>query len=140
MKDILGKALLDYYSGNADTDIITETNISEEDNLPLAYLFRNYSEMPLIEQKALELAKGRVLDVGCGSGRTMRELSKRMERNYGTELHISGIDKDESILPKKRHKQVWGKVDVHYFPLSLEESTFVDQDLVYSSYNTIGMV
>ena len=68
MKDILGTALLDYYHGNYTEDIITETNISEEDVLALPYLFRSYSEMPLIEQKALEFSKGRILDVGCGSG------------------------------------------------------------------------
>jgi SAM-dependent methyltransferase len=67
-KDILGKALLDYFHGNYTEDILTETNISEEDTLPLPYLFRNYKEMPAIEQKALSLAKGKVLDAGCGSG------------------------------------------------------------------------
>ncbi len=68
MKDILGTALLDYYHGNYTQDIITETNISEEDVLPLPYLFRSYDEMPSIEKKALYLAKGRILDVGCGAG------------------------------------------------------------------------
>ena len=68
MKDLLGKALFDYYLGNYSEDILTETNISEEDELSLPYLFRSYSEMPLLEQKALELARGKVLDVGCGAG------------------------------------------------------------------------
>jgi SAM-dependent methyltransferase len=60
--------LLDYYHGNYTEDIITESNISEEDVLPLAYLFRTHKEMPLIEQKALSLCYGKVLDIGCGSG------------------------------------------------------------------------
>lgn len=68
MKDILGKALLDYFHGNYTDDIITETNISDEDELPLPYLFRNFSTMPPLEQKALQLTKGNILDVGCGSG------------------------------------------------------------------------
>lgn len=67
-KDILGKALLDYFHGNYTDDIITETNISEEDILPLPYLFRNFEDMPFVEQKALSLAKGKVLDAGCGAG------------------------------------------------------------------------
>jgi len=67
-KDILGKALLDYFQGNYTEDIFTETNISEEDVLPLPFLFREYKDMPNIEQKALQLAKGKVLDVGCGAG------------------------------------------------------------------------
>ena len=68
MKDIIGTALLDYYQGNYSEDIITETNISEEDELPLPYLFRTFKEMPEIEQKALKSTKGKTLDVGCGSG------------------------------------------------------------------------
>ncbi len=68
MKDLFGKALLDYQNGNYTEDIITSTSISEEDELPLSYLFRNYSKMPKLEQKALDLAQGTVLDVGCGAG------------------------------------------------------------------------
>ncbi|MCR9181671.1 MAG: class I SAM-dependent methyltransferase [Flavobacteriaceae bacterium] len=67
-KDILGKALLDYFHKRYTEDILTETNISEEDVLPLPYFFRDYEEMPQIEQRALDLAKGKVLDVGCGAG------------------------------------------------------------------------
>lgn len=68
MKDLFGKALLDYQNGLYTEDIITSTNISEEDDLPLPYLFRTFKDMPKIEQKALKLAKGSVLDVGCGAG------------------------------------------------------------------------
>lgn len=68
MKDIIGKALLDYYRGNYTEDIRTKTNISEEDFMPLPYLFRRFDEMPKIEQKALQLAKGKILDVGCAAG------------------------------------------------------------------------
>lgn len=68
MKDIIGKAVLDYHSGNYIEDIISSTNISDEDVLPLPYLFRDFKEMPRLEQKALQLAKGKVLDVGCGTG------------------------------------------------------------------------
>ncbi len=68
MKDILGKALLDYHNGNYSEDIITETNISEEDEMSIPYFFRSYSEMNSLEKKALSETKGNVLDVGCGAG------------------------------------------------------------------------
>lgn len=68
MKDLFGKAILDYQTHNAPEDLITETNISEADEMSVAYLFRNYKGMPPIEKKALQLAKGRILDVGCGAG------------------------------------------------------------------------
>ncbi|WP_439151661.1 class I SAM-dependent methyltransferase [Winogradskyella sp.] len=67
-KDLFGKALLDYQNGNYSEDILTWTNISDKDVLPLPYLFRSYTEMPLLEQHALKLAKGTILDVGCGGG------------------------------------------------------------------------
>ena len=66
--DILGNALLDYQNGNYTEDIITTSTISEEDVMPLPYMFRSYDEMPELEQKALQLAKGKTLDVGCGAG------------------------------------------------------------------------
>jgi len=68
MKDLFGKAILDYQTDNNPENITTETSISEEDEMSVAYLFRSYEEMPLIEQKALELSKGKVLDIGCGAG------------------------------------------------------------------------
>lgn len=68
MKDIFGKALLDYQTGNFTENLITATNISDEDELPLAYLFRGFEDMPNLEQKALEFSKGNILDVGCGAG------------------------------------------------------------------------
>ena len=77
MTDILGTALLDYYHGNYTEDILAETNISEEDVLPLPYFFRSYSEMPILERNALKLSKGRVLDVGCGAGCHALYLQKK---------------------------------------------------------------
>lgn len=68
MKDIFGKALLDYQTGDFTENLITATNISDEDELPLAYLFRDFDDMPNLEQKALEVSKGNILDVGCGAG------------------------------------------------------------------------
>lgn len=68
MKDLFGRAILDFQTNNNPQNIITETSISEADEMPVAYLFRSYSEMPIIEQKALQLCKGKILDVGCGAG------------------------------------------------------------------------
>lgn len=68
MKDLFGKAILDFQTNNAPEDLITETSISEADEMSVAYLFRSYEEMPAMEQTALRLSKGKVLDVGCGAG------------------------------------------------------------------------
>ncbi|MFM7018990.1 class I SAM-dependent methyltransferase [Flavobacterium sp.] len=68
MKDLFGKAILDYQTNTSPEDIITETNITEADEMEVAYLFRDFNSMPKIEQTALQLAKGKILDVGCGAG------------------------------------------------------------------------
>ena len=86
MKDLFGKAILDYQTNNSPEDLITETSISDEDEMSVAYLFRSYAEMPLIEQKALQLSKGRVLDVGCGAG--SHSLTLQNDRN----LEVTSID------------------------------------------------
>ena len=68
MKDLMGRAIWDYYYQENSEDLQTETSISELDDLPVSYLFRNYKEMNALEKKALELASGKVLDVGAGAG------------------------------------------------------------------------
>src|SRR5690606_11156944 len=68
MKDLFGKALYNHFKGISKEDLRTETSISEEDILPMSYLFRGYDQMPPIEQKALELCHGAILDIGAGSG------------------------------------------------------------------------
>jgi SAM-dependent methyltransferase len=68
MKDLFGQAILDYQTQNACEDLRTETSISEPDNMAVAYLFRTFAEMPKLEQIALELCRGKILDVGCGAG------------------------------------------------------------------------
>lgn len=68
MKDLMGQAIFDYYKNGKAENILTETSISEIDDLPVDYFFREFADMPKIEQKALELASGRVLDIGAGAG------------------------------------------------------------------------
>jgi SAM-dependent methyltransferase len=86
MKDLFGKAILDFQTNNSPEDLITETTISEEDEMSVDYLFRTYNEMPNMEQKALQLSQGRVLDVGCGAG--SHSLTLQNERN----LEVTAID------------------------------------------------
>ncbi|MBW1658036.1 class I SAM-dependent methyltransferase [Flavobacterium quisquiliarum] len=92
MKDLFGKAIFDFHTNNSPEDIITETSISEEDEMSVEYLFRTYNEMPKIEQKALQLAKGKILDVGCGAG--SHALSLQNERS----LEVTAIDISEKAI------------------------------------------
>ncbi len=76
-KDILGRALLDYQSGKYSEDIKTYSSLDEEDIIPIPYLFRDFKKMPLLEQKALKLCKGNILDIGCGAGGHSLYLQKK---------------------------------------------------------------
>ena len=102
MKDLFGKALLDYHQGNYTEDIITSTNISDDDVLPLPYLFRDFSDMPKIEQTALKMSRGYVLDVGCGAGSHSLYLQEKG-------LKVKAIDISEgsvSVAKQRGVKQV----------------------------------
>lgn len=114
MKDLFGKALLDYCNGNYSEDLITSTNISEDDSLPLPYLFRSYSEMPKLEQKALQLAKGNILDVGCGAGNHALWLQAKG-------FNVKGIDSSEGAIEVCKQR---GVVNAELKPLLEETKTF----------------
>ena len=88
MKDLFGKAMLDFQTNNNPENLITETTISEEDEMSVAYLFRSFDEMPLIEQIALQTAKGKILDVGCGAGSHSLYLQNQHQHNV-TAIDIS---------------------------------------------------
>lgn len=92
MKDLFGKAMFDFQTNNSPEDIITETTISEEDEMSVDYLFRSYNDMPKLEQKALQLAFGKILDVGCGAG--SHSLSLQNDRN----LEVTSIDISEKAI------------------------------------------
>ena len=91
MKDVFGTAILDYQQGNYTEDLVTSTSISEEDVLPISYLFRDFSEMPALEQTALKLSKGSVLDVGCGAGSHSLYLTSKG-------LEVKSIDISEGAI------------------------------------------
>jgi len=83
--DIFGKALLDYHSDNYTEDITTFSTIAGSDKMELPWLFRTFHEMPMLEQTALQLCKGNVLDVGCGAGIHTLYLQNK-------DLHVKAID------------------------------------------------
>lgn len=67
-KDPMGAAILDFQKHGKAARLRVLSSMFEEDEMPVTHLFRSIREMPVLEQKALQLAKGRVLDIGAGSG------------------------------------------------------------------------
>ena len=67
-KDPMGAAILDYQKSGRAGRLRVLSSMFEEDEMPVKHLFRKVKEMPMLEQKALQLTKGRILDIGAGSG------------------------------------------------------------------------
>ena len=67
-KDPMGTAIADYFNHNKADKLRVFSSQFEEDEIPVNQLFRPYDEMPELEQIALQMAEGNILDVGAGSG------------------------------------------------------------------------
>ena len=67
-KDPMGAAIHDYYTtGKADM-IMVRSSMFEDDCIPTETLFRGFDQMPELEKHALKISRGKILDVGAGSG------------------------------------------------------------------------
>ena len=67
-KDPMGAAIADYFNHRKADKLRVFSSQFEEDEIPMNQLFRPYDEMPELEQIALQMAEGNILDVGAGSG------------------------------------------------------------------------
>jgi SAM-dependent methyltransferase len=90
-KDIYGDALLDYQQNLYTEDLITFSSITEEDIMPLPYLFRSFNEMPMLEQKALNASTGHILDLGAGAGSHALYLQSKNQE-------VTAIDVSEGAI------------------------------------------
>lgn len=126
-QDILGNALLDYNRGEYTQDITTYSSLGDEDILPLPYMFRNFIEMPRLEQKALQLCYGKILDVGCGAGSHSLYLQEQNLIAVGLDVSPGAI----TVCNKRglRHNINTGIMDFN-------ESTF---DTILLLMNGIGL-
>jgi SAM-dependent methyltransferase len=85
--DPFGTAVLEYLKNNSEAEIVVESDLTEEDVIPVQYLFRSVEFMPEKELFALSLSKGKILDVGAGAGSHALDLQSR--GNDVTALDIS---------------------------------------------------
>ena len=67
-KDPMGAAIADYFAKGKSAKLRVLSSQFEEDEIPTEQLFRTFDEMPELEQEALKLTSGRILDCGAGSG------------------------------------------------------------------------
>ncbi|MCB0380517.1 MAG: class I SAM-dependent methyltransferase [Flavobacteriales bacterium] len=113
-KDALGEALKDYHFHLKAEDITVFSDISEEDAIPTNYLFRNFAEMPKIEQKALELCKGRVLDVGGASGSHSLYLQEKG-------IDVKSIDISEGAVEVMKARGIENVELINFFDMKDEK-------------------
>jgi len=81
-QDPLGEMLLDYLAGESSAEIEVHSEKVEIWAMSGDIMFRNHDEMDSLEQTALSLCHGRILDVGAGSGchsLYLQEVGKKVE-------------------------------------------------------------
>lgn len=77
MANLFTIAAKDFLNGDVSAKIRVDTNLTEDEELKVAYLFRNESNLPEWETKALNECKGKILDVGAGLGCHTKILQNR---------------------------------------------------------------
>jgi SAM-dependent methyltransferase len=127
-KDIFGQALYDYWHRQNPQDMTTWTQLTEAETLPVAYLFRSFDEMPLPEQVALKTAKGKILDVGAGSGTHSLCLQK-----MGKE--VTALEISEISCRLMRERGVKNVIQADFFTFSGQKF-----DTILFLMNGIGIV
>ncbi len=92
----MGLAIADYFLHQKAGKLEVFSDIAEPDEIPVSYLFRSYDEMPALEQKALDLSRGRVLDIGAGAG------SHSLHLQHHTQVDALDISAQAMETAKKR--------------------------------------
>lgn len=127
--DIFGKAIKDFYDQKYSEDLVVRAPDFDDDSIPVPYLFRSYNEMPVLEQKALDASKGKVLDVGCGAG--SHSIYLQQEKR----LDVTGIDVSEGAIEVCKERGIL-KTEVKDF-FELKNQTF---DTILFLMNGSGII
>ena len=87
IQDAFGREIYDYWRGDTTACEIVERDDGYIDAGfgPKAY-FAPFKDWPMHERKAIRLARGRVLDVGCGAGRCVLYLQEKGHRVVGIDI------------------------------------------------------
>ena len=108
----------------------------EEDEIPLATLFRKYEDMPEIERKALDMAKGKTLDVGAGAGCHSLILQEKG-------IDVTAIDISPLSVEAMKERGVKKVFEQDFFELDSQQHVFTLEgkyDTILMLMNGIGIV
>lgn len=90
--DPMGAAIYDFHrNGSADVLKVYSSDF-DDDEIPVSDLFREYEDIPYIERIALDLAAGRVLDVGAGSGCHSLALAKAGKESVAIDISPLSVE------------------------------------------------
>ena len=123
----MGRAIADYHKNKKASKLRVFSPMFEEDEIPLTTLFRSYKSMPEIERKALDMANGKVLDVGAGSGCHSLVLQERS-------LDVTAIDISPLSVETMKERGVKNVLEQDFFTLEGQ------YDTILMLMNGIGIV
>jgi SAM-dependent methyltransferase len=120
-------AMWAYHRGDHDAVIVVYDDF-ERDEIPVSYFFRSPEQFPSLESRALDLCRGRVLDVGAGSGCHSLALQDRGLEVTAIELLPDLVDILRERGVKDARLATWMDVDAGQF------------DTVLMMMNGLGLV
>jgi SAM-dependent methyltransferase len=98
--NLFGKALKSYYEGNTSSELIVHTQDRSAESLPTSIFFRAADSLS-IDKTALDLCKGKTLDVGAGSG-----VHSLYLQEHGFDIVALDISTDACEIMKSRGVRV----------------------------------
>ena len=126
--DPMGRAIAEYHRTGKAARLRVFSPMFEEDEIPLRTLFRTYQSMPKIEQTALDMAKGKTLDVGAASGCHSLVLQERG-------VDVTAIDISPLSVKTMKERGVKSVREQDFFMLENEQ-----YDTILMLMNGIGIV
>lgn len=89
--DVFGEALKDQFTQPPSETLWVHNSYDEPEEMPVDIYFRDEDEMPELELKALELCRGKVLDVGAGVGSHALVLQNRGFDVTGMDISATAV-------------------------------------------------
>lgn len=77
IKDVQGWAMLDYFAGIDDIQLLLHTSYGLPEDMPVEVFFRDLEDFTQLEKIALENCKGAILDIGAAAGSFTLELQEK---------------------------------------------------------------
>lgn len=77
MTDLPGKAIHDFHFTKNRKKLFVHDMFGPKVEMPVSYYFRNFKKMPELEQKAIGLCRGKILDIGAAAGSHALEIQRK---------------------------------------------------------------